>query len=340
MRQKGMNLEELRFDSPYFLLLIVFVPFMVWNYTRDNEKKGIPFSSIELLKEFNRPGKITPGLVKLLLRSLLIIIIAAALARPQLGTYSTEVESEGVDIMLVLDTSGSMSANDFSMGGSRVTRLEAVKRVVRDFVEGREGDRIGMIVFGEEAYTQCPITLDYAMLLYYLEKLEVGVAGDVTAIGTALALGAKRMKDLPGNSKLMILLTDGRNNFGRVTPSMAADIAASYGIKVYTIGVGRKGEAPQMMNSEYGETLLYSQVDLDEPSLKNIASVTGGMYFNAKDTRSLSEIYKRINSMEKIKFKVKTYFKSREIYQYFLMAGLFVLISEIIIMNTLYKVIP
>ncbi len=178
-----------------------------------------------------------------------------AIARPQSGRKTTEIISEGVDIMLVVDTSGSMQALDFTLDGERVNRLRAVKNVVADFVRGRQNDRLGMIVFAKEAYTQCPLTLDHGVLLSFLDKVSIGIAGDGTAVGTAIGVAVKRLKDVEAKSRVIILLTDGRNNTGRISPDKAAELAAKYGIKVYTIGAGTKGKAPFLVRTFLGANM-------------------------------------------------------------------------------------
>ncbi len=333
-------MPSLRFVKPFFLLLLIIIPLMYFIYRRDEEKRGMLFSSIQAIKDLWQPERITPGGMKLFLRSLVIFFVCLALSGPQMGRYAKRVETEGIDIMLAIDTSRSMNAMDFSIGGGNVTRLEAIKRVVRDFVEQREGDRIGMVVFGEDAFSQCPLTIDYGMLLYYLEKLEVGIAGDATAIGTAIALCVKKLQSIPGKSKIIILLTDGRNNFGRATPSMAAEIASLYGIKVYTIGVGDRDKVPFLVDNAHGKTLAYGEVDLDEETLRKIAGFTGGRYFNAGKTSVLSDIFQEINSIERVKTKVKLFFNGRDIFNYFLFIAFILLIAEVILMNTFFKTVP
>jgi len=263
-----------------------------------------------------------------------------ALARPQSGIKSTEISTEGVDIMLCLDTSGSMQALDFKESGNRVPRLQVVKRVVNDFIKGRKNDRIGMVVFGQEAFTQCPLTLDYGVLLSFLEKVEIGMAGDSTAIGSALAVCVKRLKDLQSKSKVIILLTDGRHNAGSVTPLTAADIAKSFNIKIYTIGVGTEGEAPFLVDSFFGKQYVYQKVDLDEDTLKDVANRTAGKYFRATNTEALENIYRQIDAMEKTEVKLKEYMEYEELFVWFLVPGLVLLLLEILLANTRLRTIP
>ncbi len=197
-----------------------------------------------------------------------------------------------------------------------------------------------MVVFAQEAFTQCPLTLDYGVLMSFLDQLEIGMAGDTTAIGSALATCVKRLKDVKAPSKIIILLTDGRNNTGSISPAAAADIAKTYGIKVYTIGVGTEGEAPFLVDSIFGKRYIYQKVDLDEQTLQEIAQKTGGKYFRATNTEALKTIYQQIDKMEKTEAKVKEYMEYEELFIYFLIPGLLVLLVEILLSNTLLRKIP
>jgi len=273
-------------------------------------------------------------------RCLAVALIITALARPQSGLKATQISTEGIDIMLCLDSSGSMQALDFKEKGNRVDRLSVVKRVVGEFIRGRKNDRIGMVVFGQEAFTQCPLTLDYGVLLSLLDSVQIGMAGDTTAIGSALGLCVKRLKDLPSKSKVIILLTDGRNNAGAVSPATAADIAKTYNIKVHSIGVGTEGEAPFLVDSFFGKQYVYQKVDLDEDTLKEIAAKTSGMYFRATSTEALEKIYQQIDAMEKTEIKIKEYMEYEELFMPLLMAGLGLLLLEIVLANTRLRKIP
>ncbi|MCD4716887.1 MAG: VWA domain-containing protein, partial [Desulfobacterales bacterium] len=263
-----------------------------------------------------------------------------AAARPQFYNVSREIRSSGVDIMLCLDTSGSMRALDFKIDDEPVTRLTAVKKVVSDFIRKRKTDRIGMVVFGEEAFTQTPLTMDKGLLLGLVEKMEIGMAGDRTAIGSAIAIGGKRLKDLKANSRILILLTDGRNNAGDITPDAAAEAVRALGVKVYSIGVGGKGPAPFRVKTFFGTRLVHQRVDLDETTLKKVASLGHGKYFRAADSERLSEIYDIIDREEKTEIKVKEFFHFKELYPIFLIPALIFLGLEIFLKATVLRVIP
>lgn len=335
-----VGVNTFRFEDPWVILLAIgVVPLALFSLTglRGGSVKYPPLALARKLAGGSRPRVYY---VPIALRSLAYLALVFALARPQLGNRSTEILSEGVDIMLAIDTSGTMEALDFVADGKRVTRLDAVKKVVRDFVRGREADRIGMIVFGSNAFLQCPLTLDHGVLLSFLDKAEVGMAGEYTAIGSAVALGASRLKGLPGKDKVVILLTDGINNRGKISPEMAADIAGTLGIKVYTIGVGTKGRAPFLMSTILGDRLQYEYVPLDEETLQKVAKKTGAEYFKATDTEALGQIYKRIDKMEKTEVKVKEYTEYFEMYPWFVFPALALVSLELLLKNTVWRQIP
>jgi len=329
-----------RFAHPWLLILLLAVPLMVFYELKKMGSSRIRFSSLETLKALKPARSLAWRKVLLVLRCAAMSLLIMALARPQSGTTSTEIITEGVDIMLCLDTSGSMNALDFQLENKRVNRLQVVKKVVDEFIRGRQNDRIGMVVFAEEAFTQCPLTLDYGVLLSFLDRLEIGMAGDTTAIGSALATCVKRHKDLKSKSKVIILLTDGRNNTGTISPATAADIAKTHGIKVYTIGVGTEGEAPFLVDSLFGKHYVYQKVDLDEETLKEIAQKTGGRYFRATNTEALKTIYQQIDKMEKTEAKVKEYMEYDERFKYFLIPALCLILLEILLANTRFMKIP
>ena len=280
------------------------------------------------------------------LRHLWVTIVATsfnnikfvAMARPQGGSKGQEVLSEGVDIMLVADTSGSMDAMDFTLGGQRATRLEVAKKVIREFVAGRVNDRIGLVVFGEEAFVQCPTTLDYGILVNSLDAVKLKMAGDGTAIGSALGTAVASLEPMPGTSKIVILLTDGKNTTGILDPEQAARAAATYGIKVYTIGVGTDGEAPFRTGGLRG--YVYQKVEMDEPTLKAIAKATGARYFRADSSESLAQIFTLIDDMEKTKVEVREWVDYDELFRSFLLPALLLLMTELVLRATWLRTLP
>jgi len=329
-----------RFEDPWFLLVgLVIIP-VLFRYGKKGNSASVRFSAVAPFHDIYATRAAVSRHLLVVFRVAGILLLTAALARPQAGEKETEIRSEGVDIVLCLDTSGSMQALDFHLGGKRVDRLAVVKKVVRDFIERRKDDRIGMVIFGAEAFTQCPLTMDYGLLLSLLDRLEIGMAGDATAVGSALATSVKRIKDVPAASKVIILLTDGRNNAGKISPITAAEIAKAAQCKVYTIGVGVEGKSPFLVQTLFGQDFVYQQVDLDEPTLREIARITGGEYFRATDTASLETIYDQIDRMEKTEAKVKEYMEYEELFHRFAIPGLLLLLAEFVLVNTRFRKIP
>lgn len=325
------------FAYPWLLLLILLplgLALWEWRGARPQILSFPLFHEIKALKGAAAgPWRFLP---KILLYTSMVLFIVA-LARPQLVFEETEVSTEGVDIILSIDTSLSMGALDFNLGGQTVNRLVAVKKVVTEFIRRQVNDRIGMVVFGEHAYTQCPLTTDTDVLVEFLEHLQLGMAGDGTAIGDGLALSVKRLKDVPGKSKVVILLTDGRSNSGKISPEKAAEIAKTFGIKVYTIGIGTQGPVAFPQPGIFGQRIIYVQLDLDQETLENIAEITGGRYFYAGDTQKLEEIYSEIGELEKTEIKVKHYQRLSEMYRYLLWPALLLILISLLLEVTVAK---
>jgi Ca-activated chloride channel family protein len=310
----------LRFASPWFLLLSLAVIAAVWLLWRMRKRQpAAAYSHLKLLEmagtSWRVKGKWIPTAAKIL-GALLVVV---ALARPQSGTASREVTSEGIDIMLVLDVSGSMKAEDFKPNN----RLYVAKQVIRDFVEGRTNDRIGLVVFAGQSFTQCPLTLDYDVLLNFLDKVDFGMIEDGTAIGMALANAVNRLRDSHAKSKIIVLLTDGVNNRGQIEPLTAAEIAKTLGIKIYTIGAGKPGNALYPVEDPvFGKRYVYIPNEIDEKSLSQIAELTGGRYYRAQSEQMLERVYTEISMLEKTEVKVKEYVQYRELFSYFAVAAL------------------
>ncbi len=328
-----------QFQDPWLFLLLAIIPLLIYR-TLKNRPATLHFSSLDSLKTLHRKGVNFLAATPLILRCLAIALLVTALARPQEGRKSTEILSAGVDILLAIDTSGSMRAMDFEKNNQPVDRLTVVKNVVSEFIDSREFDRMGMVVFGNEAFTQCPLTLDHDILHSFLNKLQIGVAGDSTAIGSAIGISVKRLKDLESKSKVIILLTDGRNNSGNITPFQAAEIAKTYGIKIYTVGVGTQGQAPFPMSTPFGQKMLMQRVAIDEDSLKKIAEQTGGRYFRATDSDSLKQIYAQIDSLEKSEVKWIDHSEYRELFPLFLIPALLLVLTEMVLTQTRLRRVP
>ena len=263
-----------------FLLLMAGLSLSLGRLRKESRSSALRFSSISTLRQLKPSITVRLRSVVQSSRIITIALLLIAMARPQTGRRQTEVITEGVDIMLALDTSDSMRALDLDADRplrKRRNRLQVVKNVVEEFVEARESDQIGMVVFGSEAFTQCPLTLDHGIVATFLERITVGMAGGATALGPAIATAVKRLKNSKAKSKVVVVLTDGRQTVGSISPSKAAEIAKTFGVKVYTVGAGTRGKAPMVVQHPiFGPQVQYQEVDIDEPVLKKVAQITGG----------------------------------------------------------------
>ncbi|OGR59843.1 MAG: magnesium chelatase [Desulfobacula sp. RIFOXYB2_FULL_45_6] len=328
-----------RFASPLFLFLL-FLPFPVLFFKMRKQKDHIRVPTLEGFDKIPvspvvRISKIVP-----FFKTVAFILIVFALARPQWGDRKINVSTEGVNIILALDLSESMSAYDFKKDDKLVTRLEAVKSVVREFILKRDGDRIGMVVFGSNAFTQLPLTRDYNTIAFILDRLEIGAAGPRTAIGDAIGISLKRLEDIESKSNIIILLTDGKSNSGAISWQDAVKIAAHRKVKIHTIGIGTNGEAPFLMDGFFGKRYVYQKVEMDMEALKTIAGKTSGSFFEAADLESLEKIYAMIDSLEKTKVDIEKWVEYREMYPGVLIAGLLFLFSYVLLANTRFLRIP
>ena len=329
-----------RFAYP-ILLIVLSALILLWLMVRlKRTPSSATFSTASVLFRLSSSTDKLKARIPLFLRTCAFIILALAASRPQLYNVSRETLSPGVDILLCMDTSGSMQALDITLDKIPVMRLTAVKKVVSDFIKKREHDRIGLVIFGEAAYTQAPLTMDKGLLLQLVGGMQIGMAGDRTALGDAIAVSAKRLKDLDAPSKILILLTDGRSNTGRLYPVQAAEAAAAVGIKIYVVGVGGKGEAPFLVRTLFGDRLVYQHVDLDEKTLQDIARIGNGKFFLASDTKGLTGIYNIIDKAEKREVKVKEFFHFRELYSYFLIPALLLIALSLLLEMTILRVVP
>jgi Ca-activated chloride channel family protein len=268
-------------------------------------------------------------------------LVVVALARPQLGKSETRIFTEGIDIALAVDVSGSMLAEDFTVEGKRANRLQAVKSVVRKFLAKRGGDRAGLVLFAGRPYTQCPLTLDHGWLLQNLDRAEIGMIEDGTAVGSALATAVSRLEASETKSKIVILLTDGQSNAGKVSPLTAADAAKTLGYRVYTIGAGTQGLAPYPRKDPFGNTrYVPMEVDVDEDTLRKVAERTGGKYFRATDTESLEKIYAEIDQLEKTEHESLDYLEYVELYPWLALPALVLLAGESLLAVTWLRVLP
>lgn len=329
------------FQNPWVFILLP-VAAAVLLYSRKGKRQpALRFSTGILLDGLKPTPKLKLRKGVIILRMLALILIIIALSRPQLMLQESRIETEGIDIVLAIDTSTSMRAEDFELGGKRDNRLEVVRDVVKDFISRRHSDRIGIVAFAANAYTVSPLTLDYGWLLQNLERVKIGMTEDGTAIGSGISSALNRLKDSEAKGKVVILLTDGRNNAGKISPLTAADAARALNIKVYTIGAGSKGLVPYPAKDYFGNTVYRQvQIDIDEETLKKIAEKTKALYYRATDTTSLRNIYEEIDKIEKTPIEEKGYTEYKELFPLFLIPALALLILEVILKNTLLRRIP
>lgn len=330
-------MSNIDFANPGYLFLLFFIiPMIVWYVLKNvNSQAEIKISSIDAFKNIKKSPKIYLRHALFVLRLMAMSLLIFVLARPQSSVSWKETNTEGIDIVLAVDISSSMLAQDFSPN-----RLEAAKDVASDFVLGRENDRIGLVVFAGESFTQCPLTTDHAVLVNLFKDIKAGMVEDGTAIGLGLANSINRLKDSKAKSKVVILLTDGVNNRGEIAPETAAELANTFGIKVYTVGVGTKGTAPYPVQTAFGIQMQSMPVEIDEAILNKIADETGGKYFRATSKNKLEDIYTEINKLEKTKIEVKNFSKKNEMYLSFGVLALLLLLLELILRYTVLRIIP
>jgi len=270
-----------------------------------------------------------------------LVLLVIALMRPREGLEETKVRTEGIDIVLALDVSGSMKAEDFTIEGRRRNRLYVVKEVVRDFIQRRPHDRIGIVVFGERPYTLCPLTLDKSVLFQFLERATFGIAGDSTAIGEGITTSLNRLRITKAKSKIVILLTDGVQNAGKVDPLTAAELGRTLGIKIYTIGVGSQGPVPFPAVDPFGRSVYqYVRIDMDEKALRSIAEATGAITYLATDTERLKEIYNEIDRLEKTEIETELYVQYRELFPPFVLWAMSLILLEVVLGQTYLRTLP
>ncbi len=326
------------FAQPYLLLLLP-LPFLVLLFRWRRHKTLEPaagYSSLALLGPV-RGGRSRFRTALPLLRTLGLLLLVVALARPRFGERQVEITSEGIDIVLALDCSGSMKAEDFQPHN----RLYVAKQEADKFIDGRKADRIGLVVFASNSYTQCPLTTDYDVLHKLIGEVDFGDIKDGTAIGMAIANGVNRMKDVPGKSKVLVLLTDGRNNAGSVDPITAAELAHSLRVRVYAIGVGTTGEAPYPIDDPvFGKRYVRLPADVDDATLNRIAEITGGKYFRATDADALDAIFRQIDQLEKTKVETREWVNYSEVGSYLALPVLLLLLAETLLGATWLRRLP
>ncbi len=327
------------FHSPYYLLLFLLIPVFIYLKIRASRhrKASIRFPSLKVVKKIPATNAQRMRHMLFVLRICALSLFIVALARPQRGESREETSTHGVDIVLALDISSSMKTMDFKPKN----RLHVAKTVVENFVLGRNSDRVGLVVFAGKSFTQCPLTLDYGILVQFLKRVDFDMVEDGTAIGTALLNSANRLRDSNAKSKVVILLTDGENTAGEVDPVTAAKAVAALGIKVYSIGVGKEGEQPMEVEDPFfGKRIVNVPTKIDEKTLKKIAETTNGQYFRAQNPKALEEIYATIDEMEKTEIETTSYTRYHELFSKLLLLALALLFIEIFLSNTRFMKIP
>jgi Ca-activated chloride channel homolog len=328
--------HDITFEQPLFFLLFVIIPFLIyWKiYRKKKQSAALQISStkgLSKVKSWKNTFQNAPFILRLLALSCIII----ALARPQFQFEEQRTEGEGIDIILCIDVSGSMTSQDFTPN-----RMEAAKKVAENFVMERPNDRIGVVIFAGESFTQCPLTTDHQVLINQIEQIRNGLLEDGTAIGSGLATSVDRLRESKAKSKVVILLTDGINNGGLIDPATATEIAKTFHVKVYTIGVGTNGYAPTPVSTPMGIVMQNEKVAIDEKLLQNIAEQTGGQYFRATDNKSLENIYKEIDKMEKSKVEITSFHRYTEKFYPLVFAAIAFLVLEITLRFTIFRKFP
>jgi Ca-activated chloride channel family protein len=332
-------MTAIHFANKIYFLGLAIVPLLIlWHvYLKNKGRRFILYSSKNLIKSSDRTVKTFFIKNLFYIKLLALILFIAALARPQELSYYEKESKKGIDILITLDISGSMASIDFTPKN----RLEVAKDVIADFIQKRSTDRLGLVIFAGTSYTKCPLTIDYDMLKYFLEDTRIGELEDGTALGMALATSVNRVRNSRSKTRIIILLTDGVNNRGEIAPRDAARIAGDFNVKVYTIGVGTKGQAPYPVMDANGRTQLYMMdVEIDEELLKEIANNTGGLYFRATDKEKLEQVFAEIDRWEKTEISTKRYYNARDLYIYFIIAAFALLFLAEAVKRTVLRTLP
>ena len=330
------------FANPWLLLLLLLVPVLAYLRGFPGGAASVVYSSTESLRSLGRRVASRAGYFLKALTWVALALLIIGLARPQSGKTFRRVEASGIDIMLLLDVSGSMKAEDYEIGGQRTNRITVVKKVTEKFIDARPNDRIGIMAFAGRPYLVSPLTLDHDWLQKNMDRVQIGLVEDSTAIGSALAAGANRLRgDTTAKSRVIVLLTDGDNNAGKISPATAAEAAHALGIKIYTIGAGTDGDVPYPVKNMFGQTQYISQrFPIDIPSLKQIAEIGNGQFYRATDTQTLESVFKQIDTLEKTTFEMKQYRQYTDLFQWFLGSGALLLLTQVVLSQTMWRKLP
>jgi Ca-activated chloride channel family protein len=330
------------FAHPWLLSLLLLLPVLAWLKGKRGRPPAFLYSSVQLVRAVLNVSRSRSGGFLAALRWLALAVLIVALAQPRFTKSQTQVKASGIDIAIAVDLSGSMASEDFEIGGRRLSRIDMAKSVSKKFIEKRPGDRIGLIAFATDAYIAAPPTLDHDFLQRNLDRLELDmIDGTHTAIGSGLGTAINRLRSLKSKSKIVILMTDGQNNAGKLAPLTVAEAAQSLGIKVYTIGVGMRGNAPMPARDFFGRKVYQMiPVDIDEDTLTKIADMTGGKYYRADNAERFQQIYAEIDKLEKSEKVVKKYTEFNELFAWFLVPGLTLLLVEQLLKHTVMRRLP
>jgi Ca-activated chloride channel family protein len=330
------------FAHPYFLLLLLAVPVLAWLKGKRGRPPAFVYSSTQLLRGILNISRSRSGGFLAALRWLALAILIVALAQPRLTKSETKVTASGIDIAVAIDLSGSMASEDFVVNDQRVSRIDMAKSVLTKFIQKRPNDRIGLIAFATQAYIASPLTLDHDFLQANLDRLELNsIDGSQTAIGSGLSTAINRLRELKSKSKIVILMTDGQNNAGKIAPLTAAEAAQALGVKIYTIGIGMRGQAPMpvyMGGQKVGYQMM--PVDIDEDTLTKIADMTGGKYYRADNAENFQKIYAEIDKLEKSEAEIKKYTQFTELFPFLIAPGLGIVLIELVLKNTIMRRLP
>jgi len=331
------------FAHPVFLLLLALLPVLAWLKGKSGRPPAFVYSSVQLVRGLLNLTPTRSGGLLAALRWLALTLFILALAQPRLTRSETRIKASGIDIVVALDMSGSMASEDFQVARGRLSRLAMAKEVLKKFIAKRPNDRIGLVVFATQAYIASPLTLDHDFLLQNIERLELGdIDADHTAIGSALSTGLNRLRELKSKSRVLILMTDGQNNAGKIAPLTAAEAAKALKVKVYTIGVGLRGMAPMPEFDRFHRKIRYHMepVDIDEDTLQSIARMTGGKYYRADNAQKFQAIYAEIDQLEKTEADVKKYAHHQELFAWAITPGLGLLLLETLLRHTRLRRLP
>jgi len=331
----------IRFLYPQFLWLLALLPLLALWRGRRGKVAAVEYSNADIARRVARETRSRAGIWLLALQLGALAMLILGLARPQFGRNNANIQASGIDLILALDVSGSMEALDFKIAGQPASRLDVVKSVVSKFIEDRPNDRIAIVAFAGAPYLVSPLTLDHDWLQQNLERVRVGTVEDGTAIGSAIAASVNRLRDQPSKSKLVVLLTDGQNNTGKIAPATAAEAAKALGVKVYTIGAGVRGEAPVPVTDAFGnKRLAMAKVDVDEDALQKIAGETGAKFYRATDTASLKQIYAEIDRLEKTTHTMKRFESRHELFAWAIVPALCLLGTALGLEQTRFRRLP